>query len=289
MIRLATGLFLSLTACAAARSPAASIANNSAAGPVFFVRTAEKLVLTTERNVDWFVVVPELRAYDNRPGPQPRLDAVRYRRWLISTHPSKTHEVTFGTPGTRYFCAGAVVPKEFRTAEPIHRRYPVVQVVVRSHDSYLGFLGELFATPFIMGPAPTQSGWHQTDQRVGSDCAAFATYGRRRLGKPVLYAGPRGIVQYLRPLHRKALAPPALDGRYRDARGRAIRVGANGARPGDLLHFGEQVSVFEMDRGIRGELDAGDLILQSWGATPHSIVIRNCGFFDRPVRLYRWR
>ena len=277
----------------------------------------------------WFQITPELRAYDNRPGLHPRLDPIRYRRTpfgaasrAVAENPFRIFSgrdgpapckepgrprpepekifggcsdprltLSFATPGTRYFCAGAITPERFATAEPLQRKYAgqVVQIVVRAGDGYADFLGELTGTPFIMGPAVVAGGWHQTDQRTGSDCAAFATYGQRRMGRPVPYAGPVGIEQSLRPLGGGPLAPPGVDGVYRDARGRSIRIGGTGLRPGDIVHFGAQVAVFSADRGQRGVLDADDLLFQSWRTTPYLTRIRDGGFFDHPIRLYRWR
>lgn len=266
------------------------------AGAVYFLRTGERLVLSRHddaatKPARWFQIAPELRAYDNRPGAHPRLDPIHYRRTLLGTAPVARLALSFSIPGTRYFCAGAVVPEHFATAEPLQRKYAgqVVQVVVRTGDGYTDFLGELLGTPFIMGPAVVAGGWHQTDQRTGSDCAAFATYGRRRMGRPVPYAGPVGIVRYLRPLGGGLFAPPGADGVYRDAHGRRVRIGGTGLRPGDIVHFGAQVAVFSADRGQRGVLDADDLLFQSWLTTPYLTRIRDGGFFDHPIRLYRWR
>ena len=272
-------------------------AQNGAApreGAVFFLRTGERLVLMqkdagADKAVRWFQIAPELRAYDNRPGEHARLEPIRYRRTAAGAAPSARLTLSFATPGTRYFCAGTVTPERFATPEPLQRKYAgrVVQVVVRAGDAYEDFLGELLGTPFVMGPAVAPGGWHQTDQRVGSDCASFATYGRRRMGQPVPYAGPVGIVRFLRPLSGP-LAPPGADGVYRDARGRRIRTGGDGLRPGDIVHFGAQVAVFHADRGTRGVLDDDDLLFQSWRTTPYLTTIRAGGFFDHAIRLYRW-
>ena len=264
-------------------------------GAVFFLRTGERLVLSqkeagADKLARWFQIAPELRAYDNRPGEHARLAPIRYRRTAANAARSPQLALSFTTPGTRYFCADAVTRQHFATAEPIQRKYAgrVVQVVVREGDTYKDFLGELLGTPFVMGPAVTAGGWHQTDQRVGSDCASFATYGRRRMGQPVPYAGPVGIVRFLRTLGRGPLAPPGADGVYHDAGGQRIRVGGDGLRPGDIIHFGAQVAVFRADRGTRGVLDADDLLFQSWLTTPYLTPIRAGGFFDHAIRLYRW-
>jgi len=263
---------------------------------VFFLRIGERLALSSQENgraqaVTWFQIEPELRAYDNLPGGNASLAAIRYRRNAAESKPSKQLTLCFTDCGTRYYCAGPVVPATFTESQPIHRKFAgrIVQVVARAGDDYVDFLGELLGTPFIMGPAVVPSGWHQTDQRVGSDCAAFATYGRRRMGEPIFYGGPAGIVRDLRLLARSEFVASANDGVYRDHAGRRCPVGRNELRPGDVIHFGPQVSVFYSDRGVRGFLDAEDLLFQSWRATPHITSLRRSGFFNRPIRVYRWR
>lgn len=264
--------------------------------PAFFLRTGEKLSLTCMKSgrieaVSWFQIEPELQAYDNQPGRKVPPAEIRYRRSAASAMPAAHLELRFATPGTRYYCAGPIVPKTFQSAEPIHRKFAgeIVQVVVRAGDDYCDYLGELAGTPFLMGPAIAASGWHQTDQRVGSDCAAFATYGRRRMGKAIAYRGPAGIVKFLYPIARAPLVCSRSNDAYRNPHGASLRVGTTGIRVGDIVHFGPQVSVFYEDRGIRGQLDANDLVFQSWGITPHVTSLRKSGFFRFPIRVYRWR
>jgi hypothetical protein len=264
-------------------------------GPVFFLHTSERLTLVwkedgCEKAATWSQIEPVLRAYDNRPGEHAPLTAIHYRRHKLNSTASLRLDLSFRTPGTRYYSAGATIPECFADAEPIQRRYVgrVAQIVVRAGDRYEDYLGELFGTPFIMAPAVTASRWHQTDQRVGSDCAAFATYGRRRLGRPVPYLGPAGIVAFLKPLIGGRLLAEK-NGIYRRSNGDIVAIGKNGIRAGDVVHFGPQVSVFIADRGRRGVFDADDLIVQSWRKTPHVTTLRDSGFFRFPVSLYRWR
>jgi hypothetical protein len=272
--------------------------------PVVFIRSGDRVSLEVDAMPDksagitrvrWREVKPILRSYDNTRGtPEP----VEYRSENLDGT-GLTLRMLLRHTGTYYFAADFADPGlekspfqtgTFRTIEPLQREFSgrVVQIVCRSDDSYLGFLSELAETPFIMGPIVTASGFHQTDQRVGSDCAAFAIYGRRREGFPIPYCGPAGIHKYL-----KDLAPGSLvafrDGIYRDRYGNPVMPRGNGPRPGDILHFGLQVSVFYRHFGASPYLTINDLVLESWGSTPHVTSIRDCGFCRYPVRVMRWK
>ena len=151
------------------------------------------------------------------------------------------------------------------TPEPLHREFSprVVQIVVRRDDSYTGLLSELFHTPFILPPLRVRHG-HQTDERVGSDCAEFAIYGRRRMGHAVPYVGPKGIYKYLAPVQ----GPPL---------------------PGDILHFGEQVTVFWQDLGEPGIIDGEDEVAESWPPGPQVKLFKESEYYGRRFRVYRWK
>ncbi len=276
--------------------------------PVIFVRMGDVISLEYKAGCDgqasfgsgdplrWREIKPVLRAYDNTRGG---LDAVEYRLGpALGTAAVLRVRLGAEEMGTHYYTVSGNAFKSgipwtatghFQTAEPLQRAFPghIIQVVGRPDDSYLGHLKELLGTPFIMGPGVSASGFHQTDQRVGSDCAAFAIYGRRRLGVPVPYCGPSGIFRYLREIIPGRLTAGS-DGVYHTSRGDVVRTGSDGLKPGDILHFGAQVSVFYEDRGVPGKLDAEDLLLESWGETPHVTSIRGCGFYQYPVRVLRW-
>jgi len=277
--------------------------------PVVFVREGDVVSLECRSipngkvaplvggGLQWREIMPRLRPYDNTRGtPEPveyragrKLGAGATVDLRFGPHQHGAHYYTVST-GTATGPIAELISGRFKTAEPLQRAFPgrVVQVVCRPGDSYLGYLHELMGTPFIMGPGVTVSGFHQTDQRVGSDCASFAIYGRRRQGLPVLYCGPSGIVHYLKEIVAGELLP-GIDGVYHSLHGNAVSTGTDGLRPGDILHFGPQVAIFYQDRGVVGKLDAADLVLESWGNTPHVTTIRHCGFYQFPVRVMRWQ
>jgi hypothetical protein len=176
----------------------------------------------------------------------------------------------------------------FSDTRPLHRRFSrqVIQIIIRSDDSYVGHLYELFNTPFILPPKPLPGSGHQTDLRVGSDCAEFAIYGMRRMGYDIPYAGPRGIYHYLAEISSSLMYPDSA-GVYRDKEGETFKV-AGSLERGDIIHFGEQVSVFYADQGVPGILDKNDLLIQSYTPSPHITTIENCGFYHLPFRIFEW-
>jgi hypothetical protein len=61
-----------------------------------------------------------------------------------------------------------------------------------------------------------------------------------------------------------------------------------GLRPGDILHSGEQVSVFVKDRGIVGVLDPEDLVFQAQPGGPAFVALKDNGYFPTALRAFRW-
>lgn len=253
----------------------------------------------------WLELAPEPGEYDNLAPelahrPPGYRAAIRYHVLDLDIAGSRLDlaDLAWGRdPGTHYLTpdilfAGQGLPGGFEDSRPLHLAHAgrVVQVVRRAGDDYLGLLAELLNTPFVIPPLPTPGG-HQTDLRVGSDCAAFATYGRRRLGEDVRYVGPRGIAQYLDPIGDTWPVAVTRGGRavfqWRD--GTDVAFGPEGVRPGDILHFTVQVSVLFADQGELGVLDEEDLVFHCYATGPHVARLMDTEFAGRPFRLYRWQ
>lgn len=218
----------------------------------------------------WYLLVPERGLYDNSRRISPRLDPIRYAPLALDT--ALDLAVAVDTPGTRTFArcvvsdSGCRWSRAFASSRALAEAFPdeVFQVAVRGDDSYTGFLQELLGTPFVLIPRRLPEG-HQTDLRLGGDCAALAAYGRRRMGEDIPYQGPRGLLPHLLPV----------------AEGRM--------RTGDVLHYGEQVQVVFEDRGRKGSSDPEDLVIQSWHPWPRIVTRDSSGWEGRPFRIYRFR
>jgi hypothetical protein len=271
----------------------------------FTVATGDSVELSSGSGepVDWLLVLPVGGTFWNGTGESTRLGPVATLSYSVECVMGEdadfafTAGITEGLPsvGTFYIAAGTPwSPGDtLQEVEPLHYLHPgnVIQIAVRPDDSYTGFLMELMGTPFIMAPRGTPEGWNQADCRLGSDCAGFAVYGKRRQGFDYRYLGPRGILPCLVPLAEGAFLPgphDGMEGIYQSAEGAIIPTGGENLRQGDIIHFGDQVSVFFEDHGVPGLLDSSDLLLQCWIGGPCFCTVAESGFADLPVRVYRW-
>ena len=245
----------------------------SLSGATVFARRGEPPILLrgpeSGRTVAWFRLRPDLAVYDNSRRISPWLDSIRYVPAPMGI--AKTISVATDNAGTSTWawCDTAAIPcrwaRPFATPEALAQTHPdeVTQVVARADDTYLGYLQELLGTPFVLLPRSIGSG-HQTDLRIGSDCAALAAYGRRRMGEKIPYRGPRGLLEHL------VVVPPGQ------------------MRAGDLLHYGIQVQVVFEDRGRKGYPDGEDLVIQSWHPWPRIVRQDSSGWQNYPYQVMRF-
>lgn len=216
----------------------------------------------------WLRIVPERRLYSNAGMTPPSRDHITYRSFEIAR--GATFRPPTDSAGTRLYAwctssSACIFDSTISTSGSLRVEFPdaVSEVVIRGDDSYPGVLQELLGTPFLFLPLRIQGG-HQTDQRVGSDCAALAAYGRRRRGEFIPYRGPSGLLPYLVP------------------------VSTGKMRRGDILHYGAQVQVVFEDRGRQGFPDGEDLVIQSWHPYPRVVRLDSSGWRPHPFRVMRF-
>lgn len=271
--------------------------------PTSFVKIGETIVVsaTSEslKNKTLYSIKPVLFAYDNtpKPGSSPNvLKPVNIEYEFIEIKEkldSNIIRLQMYTSGTFYYLIG--VPgynrKRIWASSPLHMQYKgkIIQIAVRSDDTYTGYLSELLNTPFVMSPYLVYGRHHQVDERMGSDCASFAAYGMRRMGYSVNYSGPNGIKKYLKYISR-SVKKNEFNGYncYFDKDDKPINLIKYKISKGDIIHFEEQVSVFYEDKGLIGYLDENDLLIQSWGVTPYITTIKDCSFDGRIFTIYKW-
>lgn len=161
-------------------------------------------------------------------------------------------------------------------SEDVHR------VSVRSDDTFLGLLGEMYGQPYIWASAGGTDRTHQSERLEGSDCADLMVYGARRAGLDVPYGWTGSLERHARVLGKGALES---DGVYRDARGKPVPF----TRPGDLVLFPRHVGALVEDRGTRGVLDTADVMMHTLFDSPKQQAIADSGYADNPIKVLRWK
>jgi hypothetical protein len=193
---------------------------------------------------------------------------------LKVTLPDGTQLATPGLESVKY---GGLTPA-------VHR------VAFRANDSYLGYISELFNTPYIFGSAGPD-GRNQSDLLIGSDCADLAVYGKRRMGKKVEYVSSYSIDQQAPEVTRAATQDER--GLGLDPKGKPVRYGAAKGEiaVGDVIHFpsSRHVAVLYEDRAPIGVLDSGDLMVHTCWAPPTIEPIGQSACASLPIRLLRFK
>ena len=233
--------------------------------PTIFIKVNDELELVSSEEKYWFFYNPVLKEYNNLLNGANYLEEIEYKTTLVSDRKSNRIEMNNLKPGTYYI--GVLSQPEFikiASSNPIHlTNKNIIQVVVRANDSYLGFLTEQLGLPFILPPKMVGKYGHQTDLRIGADCAELAIYGRRRMGYNIPYCGPNGILKYL------------------DT--------TDSVSDGTIIHFGYQVSIVYKDKGEIGRLDGKDLIIHAINDRVKIEEFRNSDLKDKEFKLYNWK
>jgi hypothetical protein len=163
----------------------------------------------------------------------------------------------------------------------------VIRVAFRRDDTFLGYLTELFNTPYIWGSAGYPPEKHQAERLIGSDCADFVVYGVRRTGKNVPYRGSWHL-----PLSAVALAKADRidsNGRYIQKDGKPVPISDDGVHLGDLLLFPGHVGALLEDRKPQGVLDINDVMIHTFWAPPTEEPISKTAYASSAVRVLRWK
>jgi hypothetical protein len=265
----------------------------------YYLKSTDTIRFFCNDSSTFGLILPLPHYYDNLEIPQNSwrilTDRISYQYLEIGrlTQLNLSELEQLPSPGTFYISINLEPERDIISCrEHLHFIYPhkIIQFVIRPGDQYLDYLMELINTPFIMAPHFTPEGYHQTDNHLGSDCASFALYGKRRQGSEVNYVYPQQLTRYLLPIYQDYFVPQPSGSLsiYQSVKGQLVHVGQSHLSPGDIIHFGEQVSVFCRDLGIPGILDSKDLVIQSWFNQPGIFSLENCGFFGNPVQVYKW-
>lgn len=210
----------------------------------------------------WYEIRPIQKEYDNLALGVKGFTPIQYQ--LINLNEISTLNLGKLEPGTYSFVKGIFNDISFESTESLQHKFSgLIQVVVRECDSYIGYLTELLGLPFIFPPKTIPGVGHQTDLRLGTDCAELAIYGKRRMGFNIPYGGPIGIKNYV--------------------------IETDEVFPGLILHFGHQVSVLYEDRGIIGLMDGKDILIHAYQNKVKLQSFDETDLFDQHFIKMTWK
>ena len=236
------------------------------------------------KEVHWFKIEPTVGALDNTT-PSFHFEPVTYAETAIAAcdgkltcpadiTPTRLPKVTaLPGVGTMAFRVEVISKDGVTLSTPgmTSTKYggltaDVYRVAVRRDDSLIGYATELLNTPYIFGSAGPD-GRNQSDLLIGSDCADFIVYARRRTGKKATYTSSYDLDRQ---------APLLKEGKA--------------ARAGDLVHFpgSRHVAILFEDREPLGVVDENDLILHTCWAPPTVQRIGDTECVSRPYRVLRF-
>jgi hypothetical protein len=250
----------------------------------------------------WYKVEPKGDSYNNTAGGF-HWDAIEYQEHPIGPWgkdcqiPADAHPVGYpdthdglGTMGFKV--AAKIGDKVFSSPgkESIFRgglSDEVIRVAFRRDDTFVGYLTELFNTPYIWGSAGYPPKNHQAERLIGSDCADFVVYGARRAGKNIPYRGSWHLPESAETIVKADRTDS--QGRYLQNDGKPVKIGEAGVHIGDLLLFSGHVGALLEDRRPKGVLDTNDVMIHTFWAPPTEEPISKTAYADSAVRVLRWK
>ena len=158
----------------------------------------------------------------------------------------------------------------------------VHRISLRRDDTFLGLMTEMYGQPYIWASGGSSDRKHQSERLEGSDCADLMVYGIRRLGYKVPYTWTGGLHEYTRSLGKGTIDEARV---YVDKKGNPLPF----TRVGDLILFPRHVGALVEDRGVKGVLDAEDIMMHTLFASPREQPIGDTSYAETPVELLRWK
>jgi hypothetical protein len=242
-------------------------------------------------SLQWYKVEAQVESYNNAYSAPPAEILMEETTWksgwstTADVHPTLMHDEFADDKsglGTMRFKVTANLPDGTSHSSPgIESRETgapdrkIHTVVYRKDNSYIGYLYELYNTPYIYGSKRIKGG-HQSDLQVGSDCADLTIYAKRRQrGKkrfPYTYTG--GLRKYAARYWRISLDDQNY---YLDKKGKRMSFGEGKTiRPGDLINFDAgHVGILIKDDGD-GFLDLDDFVMHTLVREPETVPIKDC-------------
>lgn len=263
--------------------------------------SARPLAQAPRFELRWNRIEPAAASYSNGDGPSFHFEPIEYRATSIDrganqpaivadVRPTLTPDHGDGVGTMRFQVVAIQGGREIASAGSEARRGrgsggltdAVMRVSIRTDDSYLGYLTEMFGQPYVWASAGLSARQHQSERLEGSDCADFVVYGARRMGADIPYTWTGSLPAVTRLL---GAGTRGADGIYRDRDGAPVRF----TQPGDLVLFPRHVGALTEDRGHPGVLDDQDVMVHTLFDTPKHQAIADSGYAHTPIEVRRFR
>lgn len=249
----------------------------------------------------WFKVEPAVASMSNTGSGTFRFEPIEYAEtgvvsWLdlgsvrADVRPTLTPDRGKGVGTMRYRVVAVSGTRAVASpgAEAVRGRGSgglddnVHRVSLRSSDSYLGYLEELYGQPYIWASGGVSDQHHQSERLEGADCADFVIYARRRQGHELAYTWTGDLPKVTRLL---GAGTAGEDGIYRTDRGTEVPYSADG----DLVLFPRHVGVLAGDHGQKGVLDHQDRIVHAYFDTPKEQALGDTDYAWAKTEVRSWR
>ncbi|MFM2393891.1 MAG: hypothetical protein RLZZ546_1873 [Bacteroidota bacterium] len=228
------------------------------------ILVGDTLVIKSDSAINFYSIVPIYKGYSNI-GISSYFSDINYSIAIDHSNlKEKELKINTSMPGTYLYLLSDFQNKEFSYHKPLYTfNKNILQFSIREDNTYIGYLTELLNLPFLLGPKKIHNYGHQTDLRIGVDCAELAIYGRRRMGYKIPYCGPRNILKYLNQV--------------------------NEIKEGTIIHFRFQVSIVYKDLGIKGKLDNKDYLIHAHEDKVKIEKFKACNLNGYPFKIFEWK
>lgn len=220
-----------------------------------------------------------------------KLSNIEYTSEIVNLHGNYNLSKKLNYKSGTYYISWDNKISSLQDSRPLNEYLNTIQIVLRPDDTFHGYLMELINTPFIYTPLRNSNGLNQVDNRIGSDCSTFVTYGLRRMGKKIKYTNPFTFVNELKSLSKSyfTISTDYYERNiYVDTNNKTFSLNQELIDHGIIISFQTQISVLYEDKGIKGILDSEDILLQSWKDGPYFTTFKDSGFYDFPIKVYTY-
>jgi len=151
---------------------------------------------------------------------------------------------------------------------------------------YISRILELYNQPYLFGSSMEYiKGINITDLRMGSDCANFLIYGKRRMGYKIPYGTPKTLLKYLSKYKK---INNSVNGIY-NYNNKVVFFNNKMIKNGLVLHFGIHVALLYEDSKPYGILNSRDLVIHHLEGYPEIIPLGKLKYTKDPFCIMKFK